>query len=203
MSLKNHRDRGAGLVLAFQWVILGVLLAHSFEAMAYLPFGSGEVSVWSMDYTLDPLYPRRCYLIALGISYGFMNLFLLGVLICFERTIHSFLAAFAVSLSTSLIGFCMFPYWVNGVYGRDIGRVEWRDMDPKALSPTGWPTDGLLDLLQLFSCLMAYPAIPMLCFFTILVRRNKPVHVLSILASTTILGAALVSAPNYLNWFMD
>src|SRR6266498_4822006 len=124
---------------AIQVRLLLVLLVMGLICMFFKPYeGVYATGVWHATYTLDPLYPIRAVLIAVGLAGGVISIGLLIWKILTGGEAVDLHLQLSMTLASLAIGWAAFPYWVNGIFQAYLGNAPKADFDPQALMPASW-----------------------------------------------------------------
>jgi hypothetical protein len=119
--------------------MLGLLLILSPSAMAFAPSAAiYRDGVWAKTYVHDDSYQLRETFIVFGLAAGALSLVAGLRSIRRDRSCSLIITTGSVLAACLTLGWCLYPYWINGVYQAYSGGAPLRDLDPKALPPMIW-----------------------------------------------------------------
>ncbi|MBN1919579.1 MAG: hypothetical protein JW889_16915 [Verrucomicrobia bacterium] len=207
----DSNDQSAGSVFRHPEVIAA--LAVALLMIALVPYAL-SFDVYERIYTdgahkaplaEDPQFAARVCLITLGLALPFVSLS------CFVASVgrrpdgrRKILMA-AIVLYTFVLGWCCYPYWVNGVHRATRDFVVCSGLDPKPLLPAIWFGDwwwtpaALLPLVGFIGMIVLSVAT---CRTAAKHREIGPwLHVMIAWFFLMFLTAAFT--PNYMTWILD
>jgi uncharacterized protein with PQ loop repeat len=191
------------------WLSIGlvaVLLALAPYAMSLRPFeGIYADGVYRTAHTTDALFMQRFALVILGLSAAIVTFWRFVVsLIRTPKSIMDIAPLAAAALACAVVGWRLYPYWVEGVYQVQIGAAPSVNLDPKALMPMMWIAE-LWRLPVLLLSLICFVAIPLLAMLSIRGIWQRRFVSAGLTAACTAIAAVFMVwfSPDYVTWLMD
>lgn len=162
--------------------------------------------VWAKTYTQHPTYEIRTALIVGGLVVGSAAAAASAVTISYRGNLSQSVTGISIAGASLSVGWCLYPYWVNGLYSAYSGAVPVTDFDPKALPPMIW-----LGEMWRAPCILLLPGGVATQFAaviaSVLFLRRRWYRTrwfwVTMAVATVHLALVLRFSPRYMQWLLD